>query len=69
VRNIIIYLLRIYQKLALVGYKSPCRFTPTCSDYAIGAIEKYGAIKGLFLAIKRLIRCNQWYKGGDDPVC
>ena len=45
-----------------------CRFTPTCSEYALEAIEKYGPFKGTFLSIKRILRCNPFSKGGYDPV-
>ena len=45
-----------------------CIFTPTCSQYAIEAIEKYGAAKGGWLTLKRLLRCNPFHKGGYDPV-
>jgi putative membrane protein insertion efficiency factor len=45
-----------------------CRFTPTCSSYAIEAIETKGSIKGLWLALKRLGRCHPWCQGGYDPV-
>lgn len=45
-----------------------CRFTPTCSQYAIEAIEVHGAIKGSWLAFKRIMRCNPFFKGGFDPV-
>lgn len=45
-----------------------CKYYPTCSQYAIEAIEKYGAFKGGFLAIKRILRCNPFSKGGYDPV-
>lgn len=45
-----------------------CRFVPTCSQYAIEAIEKYGPFKGTFLALKRILRCNPFSKGGCDPV-
>jgi len=45
-----------------------CRFYPTCSQYAIEAVEKYGALKGGFLAVKRILRCNPFSKGGFDPV-
>ena len=45
-----------------------CRFTPTCSEYAIEAIEKYGGIKGSYLAIRRILRCHPFGKGGYDPV-
>ncbi len=49
--------------------KSPCcRFTPTCSEYALQAVEKYGALKGSWLAVKRIIRCNPFCKGGYDPL-
>ena len=55
------------------GYISPmtppsCRFVPTCSEYAKEAIQRYGALKGGFLAVKRLLRCNPFSKGGYDPV-
>lgn len=45
-----------------------CRFTPTCSEYAIEAINKYGAFKGSIMAVKRILRCNPFNKGGYDPV-
>ncbi len=45
-----------------------CRFTPTCSEYAIEAIEKYGGIKGGYLAVRRILRCHPFGKGGYDPV-
>ena len=45
-----------------------CRFVPTCSEYALEAIKKYGAIKGSWLAIKRILKCHPFHKGGYDPV-
>jgi putative membrane protein insertion efficiency factor len=45
-----------------------CRFTPTCSAYALEAIEKYGAAKGLWLSLKRICKCHPFHKGGYDPV-
>ena len=45
-----------------------CRFTPTCSEYTYQAVEKYGAIKGSLLGLKRIIRCHPWSKGGYDPL-
>lgn len=49
-------------------YQPCCRFIPTCSQYALEAIEKYGAIKGGILALRRILRCNPLCKGGYDPV-
>lgn len=45
-----------------------CRFHPTCSNYAIDAVNKYGIIKGLLKAVWRIFRCNPWNKGGEDPA-
>ena len=45
-----------------------CRFTPTCSEYAVQAIRKYGPFKGLYLAVRRLLRCHPWGGSGYDPV-
>jgi uncharacterized protein len=50
------------------GEHAGCRFYPTCSQYAIEAIEKYGALKGGIMAVKRILRCNPFNKGGYDPV-
>lgn len=45
-----------------------CRYTPTCSTYALQALRKYGPFKGLYLAFRRILRCHPWSKGGYDPV-
>ncbi|PIQ72621.1 membrane protein insertion efficiency factor YidD [Candidatus Roizmanbacteria bacterium CG_4_10_14_0_2_um_filter_36_35] len=45
-----------------------CRFNPTCSEYTYQAVKKYGVIKGIFLGLKRIIRCHPWNKGGNDPL-
>ena len=45
-----------------------CRFTPTCSQYAIEALRKHGPLKGLYLAVRRILRCHPWSKGGYDPA-
>ncbi|MBN3033111.1 MAG: membrane protein insertion efficiency factor YidD [Candidatus Saganbacteria bacterium] len=60
------YLLLLYRKMKL--RPSVCRYCPSCSHYAEEAVEVHGVIYGLFLALKRLIRCNQWFPGGYDPV-
>ncbi len=76
-KHIILGLIRAYQRYpifdnpishALLGPGTVCRFSPRCSDYAIEAIEKYGAIKGGRMAITRIARCQPFSKGGFDPV-
>ena len=61
-------LLKFYKREISPYLRPACRFTPTCSEYAFEAIKKYGAVKGGFLALKRLLRCNPFCKGGYDPV-
>lgn len=58
--------IRFYRKY--LRHAPCCRFTPTCSQYALEAVEKYGAVKGGWLAFKRILRCNPFHKGGYDPV-
>lgn len=60
--------IRFYQYFLSPWVGNNCRFTPTCSAYAIEAIEKHGPLKGLWLAARRIGRCNPWCKGGHDPV-
>ena len=69
-KKILIGLVKFYRKyLSPLKRNSHCRFTPTCSQYAIEAIEKYGPFKGTFLAIKRILRCHPFSKhSGYDPV-
>ena len=52
----------------LLGPRGVCRFTPTCSQYAKEAVAKHGALKGLYLAAKRLLKCHPFHEGGYDPV-
>lgn len=66
-KNVLIKLIKLYQKIP-GKFHNNCRFTPTCSNYAIEALEKYGTIKGIFLTIKRLLRCTPWGGSGYDPV-
>lgn len=67
-KKILIKLIKFYQTLPLHSH-SACRFYPTCSNYAIEAIEKHGSIKGTYLTIKRLLRCNPFNKkSGIDLV-
>ncbi len=63
-----IWLIRLYRK-HISPMKTPCcRFTPTCSQYALEAFEKYGFFKGLYLSVRRVLRCNPFCKGGYDPL-
>lgn len=66
-KNILIKLIRGYQKIPGSFHES-CRHIPTCSNYAIEAIEYYGALKGSLMAIKRILKCNPWGTFGYDPV-
>lgn len=60
--------IRFYQ-VYLSPLKPPCcRFVPTCSEYALEAIQKYGPVKGSWLAVKRIAKCHPFHKGGYDPV-
>ena len=70
-KNILLFLLKIYKKFISPIIKAigiECKYYPTCSEYMRQAIEKYGALKGTYLGIKRLIRCNPFSKGGYDPL-
>lgn len=66
-KKFLIWLIRIYQSIPFTVHGA-CKFTPSCSNYAIDAINSYGVFKGSILAIKRIFRCNPWSKGGYDPV-
>ena len=68
-KRIFLALIRFYQRYISPFFPACCRFRPTCSAYAFEAISKYGALKGGWLAFKRLMRCNPFYKGDwYDPV-
>jgi putative membrane protein insertion efficiency factor len=61
-------LIRGYQKLISPFLPASCRFSPTCSNYALQAVDKYGVLKGGWLALRRISRCHPWHPGGHDPV-
>ncbi len=67
-KKIIILLISGYRRLISPLFPPSCRFQPTCSQYAIEAIEKFGAFRGSWLAIKRILRCHPFHPGGYDPV-
>lgn len=68
-KRIMIAFIKFYRKYlsSAKGYSS-CKYYPTCSAYALEAIEKYGAARGGYLAVKRILRCNPFSRGGYDPV-
>ncbi|MDC0231259.1 membrane protein insertion efficiency factor YidD [Aureispira] len=61
-------LIKFYQLAISPILPSSCRYTPTCSNYSLQAIKKYGPLKGCYLAIRRILRCNPWGGHGHDPV-
>jgi len=67
-KKLIISFIRFYKKRISPKKKPCCRFRPTCSSFAIEAVERYGAFLGSLMAIFRILRCNPFFKGGYDPV-
>lgn len=70
-KKVLIKIINLYQKhisLWLESKNIKCKFYPTCSEYTKQAIQKYGAVKGIFLGIYRILRCNPFSKGGFDPL-
>lgn len=61
-------LIRIYQYGLSPFFGRSCRFSPSCSEYAVESLQRYGALKGLWLALRRVGRCHPWHPGGYDPV-
>lgn len=66
--TLLILPIRFYRAAISPMFPPACRYVPTCSQYAIEAITKYGPVKGLWLAVKRLLRCHPWGGSGFDPV-
>ncbi len=67
-KYLFIGLIRFYQLVISPWMPSSCRYHPTCSQYSLEAFRKHGAMKGLWLTAKRVVRCHPWSKGGHDPV-
>ena len=67
-KRLLLILIAFYRAYISPRFPSCCRYVPTCSQYAMEAIEKYGALKGGWLAIKRILRCHPGKPGGYDPV-
>ena len=67
-KRIMLTHIKFYQGAISPYLPKSCRYTPTCSQYAVEAIMKYGALKGGWMAFLRILRCNPFHKGGYDPV-
>lgn len=67
-KRLAIYIIRLYQRFISPIFPSCCRFYPTCSEYAIQALEKHGLLKGIYLAIRRVLKCHPFHPGGYDPL-
>ena len=67
-KQVLLWLIQFYRVAISPMHRPCCRYIPTCSQYAWQAIQKYGAIKGGYLALRRILRCNPFSKGGYDPV-
>ena len=64
----LVILVRAYQRLVSPLFPATCRYVPSCSEYAAQALEKHGLARGLWYAVARVVRCNPWAEGGEDPV-
>ncbi len=67
-RTLVLILIKAYRLLISPWLGNHCRFQPTCSQYAITAVERFGVVSGLWLAFRRIGRCHPWHAGGIDPV-
>jgi hypothetical protein len=67
-KKVLIFFIDLYRRFVSPIRHGKCRFYPTCSQYAVQAIERYGAAKGMFMAGKRILKCHPFHPGGYDPV-
>ncbi|MBQ1985873.1 MAG: membrane protein insertion efficiency factor YidD [Clostridia bacterium] len=67
-KNVLLTLIRLYKKMRPKSTMGCCKYIPTCSEYGLVAIERFGALKGGLLTLWRILRCNPFSKGGYDPV-
>jgi hypothetical protein len=67
-KKLLLAIIKTYKYAVSPMFPSSCRFTPTCSEYAMDAISKYGVLKGATLAARRILKCNPFHEGGFDPV-
>lgn len=66
-KYIMIFIIKLYKKIPFKSH-SYCKYTPTCSTYAIGVYQEFGFFKGTYLTIKRILKCNRFINGGYDPI-
>ncbi|MGK7873926.1 MAG: membrane protein insertion efficiency factor YidD [Xenococcaceae cyanobacterium] len=67
-KTVLIWLIRGYRSFVSPLFPPTCRFQPTCSQYALEAVERFGALRGSWLAIRRILRCHPFHPGGYDPI-
>jgi putative membrane protein insertion efficiency factor len=67
-RRLLLYLISAYRYLISPLLGSHCRFYPSCSSYAFTVVERFGALRGSWLAVRRLLKCHPWHPGGIDPA-
>jgi putative membrane protein insertion efficiency factor len=67
-KRVVLAALRFYKAQISPALPPACRYTPTCSEYAIEAVEQYGALRGTVMAVRRVVSCNPFARGGYDPV-
>lgn len=68
IRAVLLLLVRAYRRLIAPGLPAACRFYPSCSAYAEGALVRHGAARGTWLTVRRILRCHPFHSGGIDPV-
>lgn len=66
--RLLIWMVKAYQVFLSPFFGQQCRFYPTCSQYALDAINRHGAFRGAYYAVRRLFRCHPWHAGGHDPI-
>ena len=66
--SVLVVLVRAYQRLVSPLFPTSCRYVPSCSEYAAQALTRHGLVRGAGLSLARLLRCNPWSEGGEDPV-
>jgi hypothetical protein len=66
--SVLILLVRAYQRVVSPLFPAACRYTPSCSEYAVQALRRHGLVRGLWYAAARVVRCHPWAAGGHDPV-